>query len=453
MSPLPAAIVALLVPFAPLFDRRTWRKAQVLLVGAVLAPGKRTVTAALRILGLSHDATFARYHDVLNRATWSSRQVAHHLLAVLLHHLNQGDGPLVFGIDETLERRRGEQITAKGIYRDPVRSSKSYFVKASGLRWVCLMWLTVIPWAQRVWALPLFSVLAPSERYYHDLGKTPKKLTDVARQVILQLRRWLPHRVLVLVADSSYAVLGLLHFCQSLTAPVIMITRLRQDAALYAPAPPRHPGQLGRPRLKGPRLPTLTERLQDPATPWERVTVPWYDRTQRVLDLASDTALWYHAGLPVVPLRWVLIRDPQGELEPQALLCTGPSAQAAHIVEWFVLRWQMEVTFEEVRAHLGVETQRQWSGLAIARTTPALLGLFSWVTLAAHLLQQEHGLPVRTAAWYLKVLPTFADALALVRQHLWPAVPAFLTSRATQDVVKVPRPLFRHLVESLAYAA
>lgn len=248
MQPLPATIVGLLDPFAPLFDRRTWRKAQALLMGAILAPGKRTVTASLRILGLSQNANFARYHDVLNRASWSSRHAALRLLTVLLFHLDQGDGPLVFGIDETLERRRGKRIAAKGIYRDPVRSSRSHFVKASGLRWMCLMWLTTIPWAHRVWALPVFTVLAPSERSYRRCGKPPKKLTDWARQMVRQLRRWLPNRSLVLVADSSYAVLDLLHFCQSLASRVVMVTCLRLDAARYAPAPPR---RRGRPARRG----------------------------------------------------------------------------------------------------------------------------------------------------------------------------------------------------------
>ena len=193
---------------------------------------------------------------------WQPLQLGRTLLWLLLQHLDQGDGPLVFGIDETLERRRGGRIKAKGIYRDGVRSSGSHFVKASGLRWISLMWLTTIPWARRTWALPFLTVLAPSERYYRKRGRTPKKLTDWARQIILQLRRWLPHRPLALVAHSSYAVLDLLHFCQALAQPVTLITRLRLDAALYEPAPPRQPGQNGRPRVKGKRLPTLKELLE-----------------------------------------------------------------------------------------------------------------------------------------------------------------------------------------------
>ena len=453
MLTLPEAIISILAPFAMLFQSRTWTKAQVLLVGAVLSPGKRTVTSALRVMGLSDDRSFARFHHVLNRAAWSPLQLGRVLLWLLIRYLDRGDGPLVFGIDETLERRRGKKIKAKGIYRDGVRSSGSHFVKASGLRWISLMWLTHIPWACRTWALPVLTALAPSERYYQKMGRTPKKLTDRARQIILQLRRWLPNRALVLVADSSYAVLDLLHFCQSLAQPVTLITRLRLDAALYEPAPPRKPGQNGRPRVKGKRLPTLKELLGLTDMHWTKALVAWYDGTTRTVELTSQTAVWYHSGKPPVPIRWVLIRHPLGEFAPQALLSTDLAVAPVQIIEWFVLRWQLEVTFQEVRAHLGVGTQRQWSDRAIARTTPVLFGLFSWISLAAHLLQKKRPATPRSAAWYAKSLPTFADTIALVRRDLWHASETFSMSPEKPDITKVPAPLFNRLIESLSYAA
>ena len=453
MLTLPEAIISILAPFAMLFQSRTWTNAQVLLVGAVLSPGKRTVTSALRVMGLSGDGNFARYHHVLNRASWSPLKLSRVLLHLMLGHLDAGTEPLVFGIDETIERRRGKRIAAKGIYRDAVRSSASHFVKASGLRWISLMWLAPIPWACRTWALPVLTALAPSERYYQKMGRTPKKLTDWARQIILQLRRWLPNRPLVLVADSSYAVLDLLHFCQSLVQPVTLITRLRLDAALYEPVPPRQPGQNGRPRVKGNRLPTLKEFLDRPDEDWINSSVAWYDGTTRTVDFISQTAVWYHSGKPPVPIRWILIRDPLGQFDPQALLCTDLAVAPVQILEWFVLRWQLEVTFQEVRAHLGVETQRQWSDRAIARMTPVLFGLFSWISLAAHILRKERLATPRSAAWYAKPLPTFADAIALVRRDLWQASENFSMSSGQPDITKVPAPLFNRLIESLAYAA
>jgi DDE superfamily endonuclease len=452
MRDLPQAIIHILRHFELAFSERVWEWAKVLLIGTILAPGKRTVTAALRVMGLSDETQFQNYHRVLNRATWSSRTLSRILLRLLLRAFVSTDAPVVVGLDDHIERRRGAKIAAKGIYRDAVRSSKAFFVKTSGLRWLSMMLLAPIPWAKRVWALPFLTVLAPSERYHAERGQPHKKLTDWARQMIAQVRRWLPDRTLVVVADSSYAVLELLASCLGLPTPVIMITRLRLDAALYDPAPPRQKGKRGAPRKKGERQPTLTQRLGEPKMTWDTLTLAWYGRTTRMVELASGTAVWYHAGLPVVPIRWVLIRDGRGKFDPQALLSTDLSLSAQQIVEWFVLRWQLEVTFEEARAHLGIETQRQWADLAIVRSTPALLALFSLVTLFAHQLLQRQELPVRQAVWYQKSVPTFSDTLAFVRQQLWPVEISWL-SGAKPDVVIIPKALFDRLTDTLAFAA
>ncbi len=399
-------------------------------------------------MGLSQTRRWTAYHRVLNRAKWSSLAVARVLLGLLVAAFAPG-GPVVVGVDETIERRWGAKIAARGLYRDAVRSSKDYFVKVSGLRWLCLVLLVPLPWAGRAWALPFLTILAPSERHDRARGRRHKKLTDWARQALLLLRRWLPERALVVVADSGYAALALLARCARLAAPIAVVTRLRLDAALYEPAAPRRAGQMGRPRKKGKRLPTLAARLADPATAWTTVPVAnWYGEGARTVAVASGTAVWYHSGLPPVPIRWVLIRDPQGRFDPQALLCTD----LAQILAWFVLRWQLEVTFEEARRHLGVESQRQWSDRAILRTTPALLGLFSVVALYAHPRMGPTADRVRQAGWYHKPLPTFSDALALVRREIWGQV-AFCMSDREADLVKVPRALVERFADALCYAA
>jgi len=225
-----------------MFSERVWEWAKILLVGAILTRGKRTVTSALRVMGLSQERQYQNFHRVLNRATWSSRAVSHVLLRLLVAAFVPADGPVVFGIDDHIERRRGAKIAARGIYRDAVQSSKSFFVKTSGLRWVCMMLLAPIPWAQRVWALPFLTVLAPSEPYHQERGQQHKQITDWARQMIIQVRTWLPKRQLVVTADSSYAALELVAACQGLPEPVTLVTRLRLDAALYDPA--RHGKQV-----------------------------------------------------------------------------------------------------------------------------------------------------------------------------------------------------------------
>ncbi len=330
MHTLPPAMILLLRPFAPLLSKRVWLHVQVLLAGAILAPAQRTVTAALRVMGLGDSPHFQRYHRVLNRASWSSLAASRVLLRLLVAAFVP-DGPLVVGVDETLERRTGAQIAAKGVYRDAVRSSHSHFVKATGLRWVSLMLLTPTPWARRVWALPFLTALAPSERYDAQQGRRHKALTDWAWQLLLIVRRWWPERAIVAVADSGYAAIRLLARCIALPQPITVITRLRLDAALYEPAPPRQPHQNGRPRKKAVRLPTLTARATDPATHWQAVTVAdWYGKGERMVALASETAVWYHTGLPPVPIRWVLLRDPQGHFATQALHRSDGYPAAGH---------------------------------------------------------------------------------------------------------------------------
>ena len=445
-------MIAVLEPFAPAFSRRVWEHAKLLVVGALLAPGQRTVASALRVVGLSQDGHFQNYHRVLNRDRWASLGLSKTLVHLLVAALVPADAPVVVGIDEHIERRRGAKIAAKGIYREAVRSSKAFFVKTSGVRWISMQLLAPIPWAERVWALPFLTVLAPSERYHQQRRQRHKTIPVWGRQMIVQLRRWLPDRAIVVVADSTYAVLDLLACCQRLVPAVTVVTRLRLDAALYDPPPVRTATTKGRPRRKGQRQPTLRTRLADPQTGWERRTVRWYGGSEREVEIASGTAVWYHGGLPAVPLRWVLIRDPLGQFEPQALLATDQTAAPQQILEWFVWRWQLEVTFHEARAHLGIETQRQWSDAAIARTTPALLALFSLVTLCAYHLVGEGAPPTRQAAWYPKPRPTFADTLALVRQRLWP-VALFELSPSETDMVKIPRAVFACFTTTLAYAA
>ncbi len=430
MLTLPDDMFALLASFAPLFSRRVWRYVPILVVGAILAPGRRMVSTVLRSVGLGQTRRIQNYHRALSRAVWSSRRASRILLGLLVATFAP-TGPLVLGIDETIERRRGAKIAAAGIYRDPVRSSRSHFVKVNGLRWISLMLLVPIPWAGRVWALPFLTALAPSERYAQARGRRHKPITLWARQLVRQVHRWLPKRLLVLVADSSYAALDLLAAVRPVAT---VVTRLRLDAQLFAPAPPRLPHQKGRPRLVGPRLPTLEQRAPDPATSMLGSVVIW------------PTCAGVHTTIRT------LIRDPKGKFATQALLCTDLDATPLQTLSWFVLRWQLEVTFQAVRTHLGVETQRHWSERAIARTTPALLGLFSLVTLLAHEPMTRSPAPLQQTAWYTKTTPTFSDALALVRRRLWTQA-TFPPSPCDAEIEKVPRALLDHLAGLLCYAA
>jgi len=402
--------------FSPFFSKKVFERAGQLLLGCILTRGKRTVCGVLRTLGLKDISNWDLYHRVLSRAKWSPIKCARKLLQLLLKRLICST-TLVFGIDETIERRWGGRIKARGIYRDAVRSSKSHLVKCSGLRWICVMLLTPISWANRIWALPFLTVLAPSEHYHLKKGKQHKTLSDWARQICLLLYRWLPDFELIMLGDGSYAVMELL---ASTRCYVTWVVRFRLDARLHDFPPPYRQGQMGRPPQKGIRQVSLEKRLKDPTTQWQKVQFSsWYDEQNKWMEITTGTALWYRAAKPLVPIRWVLIRDPEGKLDPIAIACTDLKLEAFQIVQYYLQRWQVEVTFEEVRAHLGVETQRQWSDLSIARTTPVLMALFSIITLWANHLEQMQKLTVFQTAWYHKPYPTFSDAVASIRYRIW----------------------------------
>jgi DDE superfamily endonuclease len=451
MFDLPVQIQDVLAAFTPAFSRPVWPHAQLLIVGAILARGKRTVSSALRTLGLAHERHFTNYHRVLNRAVWHGWLAAKILLGLLVALLTPGT-PLVILVDETIERRKGKRIKTKGIYRDAVRSSRNKVVHCFGLRWVAMMLLVPVPWSHRPWALPFYTVQAPSEKTCRKLGKPYKSVISCVCFALRLIQRWHPERSVILVGDGAYAAIELAQFCRSTPNPITLVARFRWNAALYSPPPPPVPGKRGRRPKKGKRQPSFKQRLADPKTVWEKLSVTWYNGTIREVRAVSDTCLWYTPGKSPVPIRWVVIRDPQGELEDTPIICTDLDATPRQIIEWFVTRWNIEVTFEELRAHLGMETQRQWSERAIDRTTPCLFALFSLVTLMAMRIVRSGQLPTAQSAWYRKQQATFSDVIAFVRRHLWAArycVDSMSQCQSTQFVTD----LLNQLLDDLSEAA
>ena len=449
-APSPA-IIHLLATFAPAFTAPTFAHALVLLYGTILTVGRRTVAAALRTMGLADDARFGTYHRVLNRARWSPLRLSRLLLGLLVATFLAPDAPLVLLVDETLERRRGRRIAWKGWFRDAVHSTAGKPVTSPGVRWLCVAVLVPLPWSARPWALPVLTVPALAPATSQKLGKRHRTVVERTQVLVRLLRRWQPDRELVLVGDGSYAAIPLGHTCRRLPGTARLVARLRLDAALYDPPAPQPPSKRGPKPQKGARQPARAARLADPTTSWQTLALPWYGGQEKTLAVATGTALWHRAGEPPLPLRWVLLHDPHGRFPPPALCCTDPDALPTQVVAWFVGRWNIEVPFEEVRAHLGVETQRQWSTRAIGRTTPCLLGLFSLVVLLALALHPQD-LPARTAAWYRKPEATFAAVLAAVRRHLWASWNC-AASHADAATTPIPHPLWQSLHEAICYAA
>ena len=320
---------------------------------------------------------------------------------------------------------------------------------SEGIHWLCLMLLVPVPWCQRHWALPILSIPSLTPATSAKLGKRHRTTTQAAQVLIWSVRRWVPEREIVLVGDGGFASAHLGHTRRRLR--VCFVSRFLLTAQFYDPVPPQPKGKPGVKPNKGPRQRKLAQRLKDAATAWLRQEIPWYAGELLTMDILTGEALWHRDGEAPLPVRWVLLRDPSGKHSPFALLCTDPSVAMLQIITWYVFRWNIEVTFQEARAHLGLGTQWHWSTPAIARTTPCLLGLFSLVVLMAHALHPNH-LPTRQTAWYSKAEPTFVDALAAVRRHLWaqrnsPTPPAPWGSVNSSEV------LFDTLIEVACYAA
>ena len=460
MSPPPLASVpplSLLAPFAVAFTAPTFRHVLVLVSGTILASGRRTVTAALRAVGLGDERRFTTYHRVLNRGVWSALVLSRLLLDLLVRTFLAPDAPIELVVDGTLERRRGRKLAWKGRFHDAARSQSGHVVTSDGIHWVCVTLLAPVPWCRRRWALPFLTIPTFAPATSAKLGKPHRTALERTEVLVRLIRRWQPHRTIQIVGDSGFAVVRLAQVCRA--ARVRLVSRLVLNAQLYDPPPVRPASTPGVKPKKGSRQPKLVDRLETATiaarhTAWQQQVVAWYGRQQRLLDVATGTALWHTDGCDPLPIRWVLVRDPRGRLTPYALFCTDPAVEARTILAAYLHRWNIEVTFEEARAHLGLETQRQWTTRAVSRTTPCLLGLFSVVVLMAHAAHPNH-LPTRQAAWYPKSEATFGDALAAVRRRLWASYANQNSPSPHVDLrmANSPAQLLRFLVEAACYAA
>lgn len=416
MPSLSPAILSIIAPFAILFSRPVWKNVLTLFIGTVLCRGKRTVCAALRIMGLSNEGSFAKYHHVLNRVDWSLLSASRILLNLIVSVAGLGN-PLVFFIDETLERRKGPKIKAKGYYRDAVRSSKKIVVKSSGLKWLTLAASWRFPFSERYFALPFMTILEPSVKSDKAAKRRHKTTLRWTIQILIKIVRWLKNTPIILVGDGGFACGELAWRCLKLK--ITLITRLKINACLYDFPPEDEPGKRGRKKTKGAKLYSFKEMLEMPDLEWTEIITEGYGQKKKKLRYISNISLWGADGFLPVPIKWVLVIDPEGELDPVPLMSTDLTISSEKIIMLYVRRWNIEVTFEEVREHLGVETQRQWSDKAIARTTPILMGLYTIVCLICNRLQKETPIEVTQTAWYVKKDATFSDLLKAVRKILW----------------------------------
>lgn len=523
---LPEVIISLLAIFEPCFTKPTWEHAQTLLIGAILCTGKRTVTACLSIMGLSNEPHYDRYHSFLSKSKFSEFKLVKILLGLLIKILPH-NWPILIAMDETIERRKGSKIKAKGCYRDACRSTHSLIIRCFGLKWQCAALLIKLPWNDRTWALPFMTVLCHPKKfadpivgykvvsisskddkmndnigycggnmYYVNANgintKFPEKLnqllvkntseikssvkrnklikkniaklgnknmklfTSLCGQckikhrtsidyAILMMKKisWVLKRPWIFLGDGSFTCVKLGLACASNN--VTLISRLKLNAALYEPAPTHIQGKKGRKRLKGNKVLSLWELIKNDNVVWQEQEINWYKDTRKKVRLLTGTNLWYTPKYKPLSIRWVIVQDVESG-KFQAFFSTDITLSATTIVEYFVLRWNIETTFEEVRLHLGVETQRQWSDTAINRTTPMLMGLFSLTCIMAYKLTNGTKLPAISTSWYKKNdQATFSDVIAYVKQAI---------SRKKQlnaciindDFVQIPRKYFDEII-------
>lgn len=415
MSDLPLPIIHVFSSFAPLFSFPVYSNALLLFVGHLLSKGRRTVTDLLRQLNLSKIKNFSKFHWFFSCARWS----AIHGSKILLSSLSSlCPGEITLSFDSTVERRRGEKIKSLGRHRDAARSTKGNKILTIGLNWLICAIHIKFPWTNRAWACPFFSLLMPpktplrSSKNKNDLNKKGrhKTLNDWASQCIRIFSKWIGKLCRInLVADNAFATYQLANTC--IDCGVSLISRIRLDARTFA-FPEKN--KRGRPKRTGKRLPTFEELSKEPSGEWRETDVKWYGGETKKVSIRSGNCLWAAYGIRPVPIRWVLV-EMGGQVI--ALFSTNLEQKEERIIELFVERWQIEVTFEEVRRHLGAETQRQWSDKAIDRTTPCIMASYSIINLmAAEMIKERNEeIPVEETSWYKKKMACFSDVLSYLK--------------------------------------
>ena len=448
MLSLPSAAEPLLMSLSVAFTHPTFQRIAPLIVGAILTMGRHTVTAVLWTMRGVLDGHPSTYHRVFSRAVWSPWPLGKVLASAILRLIPEDEAVLV-PMDDTTAQHRGKKVYGKGCHHDAVRSSHTHIVWRWGHRWVVLAISVKLPFTWRRWALPVLAALYRPKELSRAEGRRHKPAPLLARQLMAVLIHWFPQRKFVFLGDGGYASHELARFCYRHRRHATLVSRFHKDANLYE-APPKAPAGRGRPRVKGPKLPTPERAVA--RGPRTRATVGWYGGRDRRVELVSQTGHWYKAGQGLVPIRWVFTHDVQGTHRDDYFYSTDPDLPPAQIITGFTARWPIETTFQEVREHLGFETTRQRVAPSVLRTGPCLLGLYSLITLIFLQHARSHAIRPRCTPWYAKAEPTFSDAITTVRRLLW-AETIFETSSKHDVFKKLPRHVRRILLDRLSMAA
>lgn len=416
MSSVPNALQVVFVAWSTMFSESVFEKFMTLLQGAVLTPGCRTISRILRLVGSLADAHPSSYHRVLSHRRWSmwpmARILAEYILSAFCHK-----GVIRIVGDETVTEHTGRKVFGKARHRDAKRSSHSFIAHLWGHKWVVLAILVDLPGTTRPWALPILVALYRDKKDNKALGLQHKTPTDLMRQLLCVLLHWFPTRKFVFSGDGAYATHGLTRFARRHQKRLTLISRFHGDAALYTAAPKSNKKSIGRPRVKGKKQPS-PEAIVQHAKCRKKLSVKWYGGENRKVEIVSGTGYWYRAGEGIVEVLWVHVHDLTGTHRDEYFYTTDLHLTAKQVIEYFTGRWSIEVTFQEARAHLGVETTRGWSRQTVLRAEPCLLGLYSVVALWFAALPESDRQDL-AVEWAGKVTITYSDAVTFVRRDLW----------------------------------
>lgn len=442
---LPAPAAAVFLPLAPAFTAPTFERFVLLALSAILTTGRRTVANLLRTLGGLATGHRTSYQRLLSSARWSGLKLACRLARLVLRLL-PANRPVVLVGDDTVDGHKGKHVYGKARHRDPVRSTKSYTAWRYGHKWVVLAVLVHLPFAKRPWALPVLTDLYRSEDDNRRQGRPHRTPAQLLCRLVAVMLRWFPDRRFVLVGDSGYGTHEVARFCLARRDRLTLVSKLHPKANLCEPPPP-YQGK-GRPRVKGAALPKPEQAVA--GARFRRAVVRWYGGGTRRVSLVSGTGQWYKSGQGLVPLRWVFVRDGDGTHRDEYFYATDPSFSPEAIIGHYCWRWNIETTFQEARAHLGLGTTRGWCQKTVLRAAPCLFGLYSVVVLLFVALppKERQG----SVCWPGKATVTFSDALTAVRRWLWSGW-VFRQAGCGTPVQQLPEPLQTLLFSALAPAA
>jgi hypothetical protein len=452
MFPIPAAAEPLVMAFEGAFTKPTFRRFVLLVTGLIVTIGRRTVSRTLRVIEpVMGEGHWCNYHRIYSQARYRLWDVGRILVGRVIRLL-PAEQEIILVADDTVDGKNGENVWAKGPHRDGRRSTRKQVSIKWGHKWLVMCVLVKLPGIARPWALPILCGLCCTKKVAKQTGYRPKSPSELSLQFLIRLMRWFPNRRFILLGDSRATSHRLACFAHRHSDRVTLVSRLRSDANLYAkPAARKTPG---RPARKGPKLPAPSKQVPQ-LTPQQSI-IAWYGSSRRKIKHVSETGLWYSVHqVAVVPIRWVCVLGNKG-LEDAYFYSTQQSMDARRIVELYAMRWNIEVTFEEARVLLGLETTRHWCKQSVLRATPILMGLFTAVSLmwnelcgsiAKELLSQT--------PCYRKQSMTFSDVLYLVRREIWSSglLQHHLPGRCDTWLDDLPQRMRNSLLTQLAAAA